>query len=117
MKHIAVGLVVLMITLTRAAIAADRPRNIFDDDWTPPKTAEKPRPPATVIPPAAPTPTPTPTPDAIRTTTSKPPILKPAPVILAAPHRLPVPSKPAQAAVRKVMKEVFADQLADHSVP
>src|SRR5436309_1903937 len=113
MKRIAVGLVVLMITLARAAIAADRPRNIFDDDWTPPKIADKPRPPATVIPPT----TPTPTPDPIKTTTSKSPIPKPAPVISAAPRRLPVPTKPAQAAVRQVMKEVFADQLADHSVP
>lgn len=51
MKCIAVVLLFCTMSLARSAVAADRPRNIFDDDWTPPKTAEKPRPPATVVPP------------------------------------------------------------------
>src|SRR3954469_10380053 len=111
MKRIAVGLVVLMITLARAAMAADRPRNIFDDDWTPPKTAEKPRPPVTVIPPpSAPA---NPPGDAPKSSLPKPPSPKATPTIPAAPKpavRLAVPDKSAQAAVRQAMKEVYAEQ-------
>jgi hypothetical protein len=109
-----IPLLILTIALAQFAIAADRPRNIFDDDWQPPKTTEKPRPPATVIPP---------TPrlaDPAKATTTKPPTPKSTPAIPDAPRppqRVPVPSKPAQAAVRQVMKEVFAEQLADRSIP
>jgi hypothetical protein len=106
------ALLLCTITLAQPARAADRPRNIFDDDWTPPKTAEKPRAPATVIPPTAPVP------DPVKTPTPNSPTPKPtSPVAPQPPARLPVPAKPAQAAVCQVMKEVFAEQLADRSVP
>src|SRR5689334_12038946 len=113
-KCIAVVLLFCTMSLARSAVAADRPRNIFDDDWTPPKTAEKPRPPATVIPPPS-LPADAPAKNSKPTTPSP----KPAPAIPAAPEpreRSPVPAKPAQAAVRQIMKEVYAEQLADHSI-
>lgn len=115
MKCIAVVLVFCTMSLAQTAIGADRLRNIFDDDWTPPKIAEKPRPPATVIPPPS-----TPTDPPAKNSTPKPPSPKPTPANPVAPQppaRLPVPAKPAQAAVRQVMKEVFAEQLADRSIP
>jgi len=114
-KLCAIGLVLATIALTLPAIAADRPRNIFDDDWTPPKTADKPRPPATIIqPPSPPADVPS------KNSTSTPPSPKPTVTIPAAPkphERFPVPPKSAQAAVRTLMKEVYAEQLADHSIP
>jgi hypothetical protein len=111
----------LLCTFTLAAAlahAADRPRNIFDEDWTPPKTAETPRTTPIVTPPVvqpaqktapdqppATPPTKLATPD--RAITAPPP----------PPARLAVPDKPTQAAVRKTMRDVFSDQLADRSIP
>jgi len=106
---------VTAIALSQACVAVDRPRNIFDDDWTPPKVAEKPRPPVTATPPAPQKPD-----AATQGTSSKPaPSKSGAPVQVASQPvaRLAVPSKPAQAAVRQVMREVFAEQLADRSIP
>lgn len=103
------------MSLARSAVAADRPRNIFDDDWTPPKTAEKARPPVTVAPPVQP-----PADVHAKPPTSNLPLPKGTPAgaggASAPPGRFAVPAKAAQAAVRQVMKEVFAEQLADRSI-
>jgi hypothetical protein len=88
------------LTLFANTAIAAGPRSIFDDDWTPPKASDTPRP-TPPLTPAKPTPTPSdPTPSAK------------APAPLRA-----VPAKAGQAAVRKVMKEVYAEQLVDRSVP
>jgi hypothetical protein len=113
-RFVAAVLVFSAIVTAGTARGADRQRNIFDDDWTPPKTAEKARPPVTVIPPAQP-----PADAPAKNATSKQPLPKVTPAIPAAPKapaRLPVPAKSAQAAVRQVMKEVYGEQLADRSV-
>ncbi|MDB5324316.1 MAG: hypothetical protein JWN40_5947 [Phycisphaerales bacterium] len=115
MKCIAVVLVLCTMSLAQTAIGADRPRNIFVDDWTPPKTTEKPRPPATVVPPPS-----APVDPPAKKGTPTTPSPKPTPAIPAAPkprERSPVPARPAQAAVRELMKEVYSEQLADRSIP
>jgi hypothetical protein len=113
---------ILLTALAQAALAADRERNIFDDDWTPPKTTtEKPRvtrrdlPPVTTTPPptdsTATPPRPNSTPTSEKTTVTPKPI-KPPP----ATHR-PVPPAAQLASVRRVLKDVFTEQLADRSIP
>ena len=82
-------------------VHADRQHNIFDDDWTPPKsraTASK-------------------SPAPIRPPTPAPKDPSPALATPAQPARLAIPGPAAQAAVRKLMKEVFAAQLTDRTVP
>jgi hypothetical protein len=108
----------LVITALVQTASADRPHNIFDDDWTPPKPATTTRPPAPAKPPTPPPADPPSktapdnTAQTPKETTTVSPVITPAP-----PARLAVPSSTAQAAVRKVMKEVFAAQLADRSIP
>jgi hypothetical protein len=107
-------LLTLILLLSLRAGAADRNHNIFDDDWTPPKASTTPRPPATVKPstpkPEDPTKVTPPTVPSKETAPISPPPVTPS-------ARLAVPTATAQAAVRKVMKEVFAEQLADRSIP
>jgi hypothetical protein len=105
-------LLALLCVLSLARpVRADRPHDIFDDDWTPPKSPATPSKPPTPVPaqrtPNLPPQAPTPAPKA------------PAPAVAtgAQPAKLAVPSPAAQAAVRKLMKEVFAAQLADRTVP
>lgn len=105
------GIAGMLIVLASLAHAADRPHNIFDDDWTPPKTAT----------PATPTKKPV-----------TPPV-DPAPKIAPGPKlpataditvtptaaqnvRLAIPTSAAQTPVRNAMKEVFAEQIANRSV-
>jgi hypothetical protein len=97
----------IALLLTTVAGAAG-PRSIFDDDWTPPKASETPRPaqPAASDPTTTVKPAPTPT-DPNPGTPATP----------TATARRAVPAKPEQAAVRKVMKEIYAEQIADRSVP
>lgn len=102
---------IILILATALTSRADRPHNIFDDDWTPPKAARTPPPDPTIKPPS---PTPnktTPTPAIPKEITVTPPI---APEVK--PARLAIPTPAAQAPVRKVLKEVFAHQIADRSV-
>jgi hypothetical protein len=97
--------------------------NIFDDDWVQPKSSEprtvpatNPAPPAPAVRPAAAPPV---TPDPLPTTPPTPvapPVVFNKPPAIEAPARLPVPSKTEQAAVRKVMKDVFAKQLVDRTM-
>jgi hypothetical protein len=80
--------------LLTAGAAHGAGKSIFDDDWVPPKP---------VGPAGA----------AAADPAWKPPVADPT----AKPaSRLPVPDRAAQAAVRKTLREVFADQLADGSV-
>src|SRR5689334_7252009 len=106
------ALVLCAISLAQAATTADRPRNIFDDDWTPPKAAQKPQPPITV--PVTQTANPT---HSAKPAPANPLTPKTIPAVAPQPPaRLAVPAKSAQAATRRVMKEVFAEQLADRSI-
>jgi hypothetical protein len=94
------------------AAAPERGKNIFDDDWTPPRPAETQ--PASDQASRPPKPA-----SSVAESNSVPPHTLPnekstTPSSTAA--RLAVPDKPAQAAVRQVMKRVFADQLADRSI-
>lgn len=98
--------------------------SIFDEDWVPPQRSEPAsplKPPA--VPPAPPTgqppvepakpavgPEKTPTPTA-------PPVVRAVPDSpAAAPARLAIPSKADQARLRKVMREIFAKEIADRSL-
>jgi hypothetical protein len=77
-------------------------RNIFDDDWTPPKSSSTTHPSAiTPIQPPVPEKM-TPKSNGVSPSTPK--------------ARKPIPIKDEQSASRKVMKEVFSDQLAEHSI-
>jgi hypothetical protein len=96
---------IVMAAISGAANAA--PKNIFDDDWVPPKPVTAPATgPRTT---AKPSPSdPVVKPPITNASTTGPPLANSAP-------RRPVPERAAQDAVRKVMREVFADQLADAS--
>lgn len=113
---------ILLTALAQIALAADRERNIFDDDWTPPRATEKPRvtrrdlPPRTTPPPptgttttAPPRPNSSPVPE--KPTVTLKPITPPPATLLA------VPPAAQQAAVRRVLKDVFTQELADRSIP
>jgi hypothetical protein len=89
--------------MTAHAEAGDK--NIFDEDWTPPKATPKP---AVATRPAAPAP------PVAQLPVVPPAVVTPAPVAPAA-GRLSTPAATDQAAVRKVMKEVFAKLLADRT--
>jgi len=103
---------VLMAAFSQSA-AADRPHNIFDDDWAPPKPTQTPRP----APAVKPKPTPAdPAPNVVPPNPPANDTLPATPAVIPA-ARLAIPASAAQASVRKVMKEVFADQLADRSIP
>jgi hypothetical protein len=101
----------LLVSLARVSEAAP---NIFDDDWTPPKRVEAP-------PPVKPEPSPA-KPEAVPTAASKvvtppsPPSESPAAAAPVAARR-PVPPKAELATARNLMREVFAKELADRSVP
>jgi hypothetical protein len=95
-----------------AAIASG-PKNIFDDDWVPPKPSDTTR---QTVSPAKPPATPDPVkPAAPPATPTKDPVAPAAPEPAAA--RRAVPGKSEQAVARKILKEVFADQLADRTMP
>jgi hypothetical protein len=95
------------------AASAAGPKNIFDDDWVPPKPSDTTRRPVS---PAQPPATPDPVkPVAPPATPAKDPATPAAPEPVAV--RRAVPGKSDQAAARKVLKEVFADQLADRTMP
>jgi len=98
--------VVSVVLVQAAAVGAAGPRNIFDDDWTPPKSTEAPH--AASTRPA----TPTNPPPHVESSTVPPKDDLPGTVA-----RHAVPAKSEQASVRKVMKEVFAEQLVDRSIP
>src|SRR4051794_26469499 len=118
---------IAMAAMLFPAVATGAPTSIFDDNWVPPpKRAEPPPPvlperlqphtpatrPATIPvapPPAVVTP---PTPPPNDPFTTPPPEEPPKPVVVA---RKPVPDKTAQNASRKLMREVYAKQLADKS--
>lgn len=95
-----------------------RAGNIFDDDWTPPKRAQAPREgPVVPVPPPPDEPNPA-TPERV----AKPPMppVNPPETVAAPPTnevRRPIPDKANTARCRKLFKEVFAEQLKDHSVP
>ncbi|MEZ0267828.1 MAG: hypothetical protein ACAI43_24135, partial [Phycisphaerae bacterium] len=103
---------VLAVTFAAAVPAGAQQKSIFDDDWVPPKAA-----------PAAAKPTlPPPEPEKPATSTDVPPTpgTTEAPSVVVVPlplpaTRRPVPAPPEQAAVRKVMKELFGPQLADRT--
>lgn len=89
--------------------------NIFDDNWTPPKRVEK-APEKPAAPGVTPAPKPSPTP-------ANPPATKVEPTRPTPPEapaegtseRHAIPAKADQDRSRKLLKEVFAGQLADHS--
>jgi hypothetical protein len=76
-------------------------KTIFDDDWKPPVPATKPAPEPTRRPPATPA-----------DETPKPSDTTTAP---AAPQRRPVPPAAAQANSRKLFRDLYAADLANHS--
>ena len=91
--------------------------NIFDDNWTPPKRVEKPtetspatRPEVTPTSKASSTPVTPPT-----TKVEPTPTTSPEAPAAAASNRLAIPAKEDQDRSRKLLKEVFAAQLTDHS--
>ncbi|HYE18816.1 MAG TPA: hypothetical protein VEA69_10250 [Tepidisphaeraceae bacterium] len=108
----------LLRTLALAAVlgfalpTTAQQKNIFDDDWQAPKAT-----PAE----AKPTRPPAPPPDKPAPPIAPPPTTTdPAPKVAIVPGpppvaRRPVPAEPQQAAVRKVMKQVFARQLTDRT--
>jgi hypothetical protein len=100
---------VLGAAVLMAGAADAAPKSIFDDDWVPPK--------AVAAPPADPPSTKPPAQDPIAKPTVPDPAVrvKPTPVVPAVVARRAVPGKPEQVAVRKVMKEIYAGQIADHS--
>jgi hypothetical protein len=106
--------VVLFVCFSTAANAD----NIFDDNWTPPKRTEKG--PETTVVPTRPNSTPvTPAPPVVppvdkAPAATKPPLIQP-PAAELAPLRRAVPAKADQDRSRKLMKEVFAQQLSDRS--
>jgi hypothetical protein len=106
------------VGLLAGAGAARGVDNIFDDNWTPPKRVEK----APANPPAArpgvtPAPKPSPTPENPPATKVEPTRTTPAetPGDTAASGRRAVPAKAEQDRSRKLLKDVFAAQLADRS--
>ncbi len=107
------ALTCLSLTIALATANQAAAKNIFDDDWTPPKPAEAPRSKPAHKPADPPAVVPTP-PTPADTANVAPPT--PAPIAPTPPARLAVPARPEQAAVRKVMKEVFAEQLIDRSI-
>lgn len=114
----------LLIPLLIAALAGAAhagPKSIFDDDWVPPRPVERPAPAPVPAPSPArtPAPAPAPTTDPAPVPTPAPTTTDPSPEIktsIVPPKRLAVPASAEQAAVRKVMKEVFAAQLADRTI-
>jgi hypothetical protein len=105
----------IVCTLTQIASGADRPHNIFDDDWAPRKSTEAPPRPTTaksyVLPPAS-----------SRAKSKAPPTSKPADSVPPSPPapksvRRAIPTKSELAAVRATMRDVFAEQLTDVSIP
>ena len=104
--------------LAIAAASTSRAGSIFDDDWVSPKRVQ---PPAT----AAETQTPTPTLPSTQVAQTRPsanvPPVEHAPALPLAPpaqpSRLAIPDKAALAKSRGLLKEVYAEQLKDHSVP
>jgi hypothetical protein len=95
----------LAMCLAAASVHAAE-KNIFDEDWSPPKPVVTP-PPATL--PVAPLPP----------NVAPPAPVAPQPVVVAPPPappgRLAPPGPKEQAPVRKVMKDVFGSQLADRT--
>jgi hypothetical protein len=119
---VTVALICICLAWPLIAGGLARAGNIFDDDWTPPKRAEKAV--APLLPP----------PDVSNSETSEPVAKPPMPPVaspeaVAAPParlpppsslqegRLPVPGKTSTAQSRKLFKEVFSEQLKDRSVP
>lgn len=91
-----------LIMALLACSAQAGPKSIFDEDWVPPRAPERTT--------AKPTPATKPAP----ATPASVPAITPSPASTAS-ARLPIPSTLEQAAVRKVMKEVYAEQLVDRS--
>ncbi len=119
------SLAAALLTLLAAGVTAQA-GNIFDDDWTPPpKTTPAAKPP--VKPPTDKPPVdkpPVDNPPVDKPPVDKPPLDKPPvikPPVIETPVEIPpvistrrvVPDHAAQANSRKLMKEVFADQLKD----
>src|SRR5258706_6601736 len=115
MKLKLVSATILAVALWAGTTVAAGPRNIFDDDWTPPKPSEAARPPA-LVEPAARSGGDTP-PAQVHPTTTTTPTTKESTAVAPPVARQPVPTKPQQAAVRKVLREAFAQQLVDRSIP
>jgi hypothetical protein len=113
----------LLLLCVQCTVAQGAP-NIFDDDWAPPKPASiKPAPPTPTTAPATPRATITPPrPAGQGDSTPPPPPLPKAPsmpkegVPAAAGTRHAVPEKDALAKSRRLMREIFAKELADRSV-
>lgn len=99
-------LAVILSCLALSVSAADRPRNIFDDDWTPPKPVTSSRPSTTK-------------PEANKVDPVIPNDVKDPVVIVTVqpPARRAIPAKDQQAAVRKLLHDVYAKELADRSMP
>jgi hypothetical protein len=100
-------LVALIASILPLAAHAAGPRSIFDDDWIPPKPSATPRPANEKSAPkeAAPDGTPArPSDDA-------------NPTAPATATRRPIPTKAEQSTVRAVLKEAYAEQLVDRSIP
>jgi hypothetical protein len=110
-----------LLWLGAAVYGAGAGSNIFDDDWTPPKRSEapvKPARPAPEAPGKAPTSTETKPPTTTSTSNDTvPKAPEPAAPQPSAPakQRRAVPGKAEQARQRKMLREVFAKELADHS--
>ena len=110
-------LALCLVLLAAVVPVRAQQKNIFDDGWEPAKAK-----------PAEPKPTRPPTPPPAKPDKPATPVPPPwtvdpgpkvavpiAPPIAPPVARRPVPAEPQQAAVRKVMKEVFARQLTDRT--
>lgn len=122
------GFLLIVLGLVMVTGSAQGAKNIFEDDWQPAKPVAAPRP-APAVKPQAPEANPmkpkenggvaeNPKP---ATPVDPAPSIAPPPapspeLAAAALARKPVPEKAKQAEVRKLLKEVFAEQLGDRSV-
>jgi hypothetical protein len=122
MRNPARWVCVVVAVLMSAGVARGAATSIFDDDWTPPRASEAPARPAA---PADVVPGTPPVKPAVAPESSSgrkdprpaPPVGVGTPVIGEVLARRAIPTRPEQAPVRKLMKEVFAAQLADRTPP
>ncbi len=107
----------ILITLFAVPVQVVGAKNIFDDDWTPPKEKVAPQPAEKRSnPPVEPSPNPvTPAVDPKNHDVAPPAVIIAEMAPPPTPARLAVPAKPEQAASRKLLKDVFAAQLADRT--
>ncbi|HSI34674.1 MAG TPA: hypothetical protein VK986_13890 [Tepidisphaeraceae bacterium] len=110
----------ILTLLVGLHLPASAGKSIFDDDWTPPSAKEAPAADAKRAPERPPTVKPLPTPPAVEPrpgSVAPPPPVGPPDVVVPPPvtSKHAIPAKADQDATRKVLRVVFAEQLADRT--